>query len=380
MYQLKRVETNKEWRDFIDLPWKIYAKDRHWVPPLKLAIKDILDVQKNPFFKHAEMFPVTAYKNGECVGRVMGIIDDSHNKFHDEKTGFFGFFECIDDQSLAQLLLDEVKTWVLSKGMTVLRGPMNPSTNHECGLLVEGFEDSPTVMNTYNPSYYVNLIENWGFKKSKDLIAYDIDSRKVKFSEKLLAQAEKLKQTGSVTFRIINMKEFEKEVELILDIYNDAWESNWGFVPMSPDEFRHMAKDMKSIVDPELLLIAEVKGKPAGFALTLPDVNQAIKKVKNGKLFPTGLIKLLWNLKGPGRKKTINRCRILTLGIKKDYRAYGIGPLLYSEFLKRGPANGYPVGEASWILEDNIPMNKAIQHMGGEKTKVYRLYDRSLSA
>ncbi len=379
MYQLKRVESEKDWKNFINLPWTIYSKNPHWVPPLKIAVKDLLNVKKNPFFQHALMHPVIAYNEaGRCVGRIAGIIDENHNEFHKEKTAFFGFFESIDDQNLANLLFQEVENWAKSKGMTLIRGPMNPSTNHECGLLVEGFEDSPTVMNTYNPPYYAKLVETWGLTKSKDLIAYDIDSRKVKFSEKLMAQSEKLRQTGSVTFRTIDMKNFEAEVELILGIYNDAWEENWGFVPMTPDEFRHMAKDMKPIVDPELLLIAMVKGVPAGFALTLPDVNQAIKKIKNGKLFPSGLLKLLWHTKGPGKKKTINRCRILTLGIKKDYRAYGIGPLLYVEFLKRGPDNGYPVGEASWILEDNIPMNKAIQHMGGEKTKVYRVYDRPI--
>ena len=239
--------------------------------------------------------------------------------------------------------------------------------------------DSPTVMMTYNPPYYGALLESWGLAKAKDLFAYDIDGRKVKFSDKMLAQAEKLKVGGRVTFRPVNMKDFDAEVERILEVYNDAWEKNWGFVPMEPDEFRHMAKDMKLIMDPELLLICEVQGKVAGFALTLPDVNQALKKVRDGNLFPTGIAKLLWNLKGPGKKKTINRCRILTLGIKKAYREFGIGPLLYTEYLKRGPALGYPVGEASWILEDNKPMNKALEHMCGQRTKVYRIYDRALA-
>jgi hypothetical protein len=379
-YQLKRVETKSDWNDFIELPWSIYGKDPNWVPPLRIAVRDMLDVNKNPFFKHAYMAPYVAYRDGKCVGRIVGVIDDTHNQFHKETTAFFGFYEAIDDQALANLLLDEVARWAKGRGMTVLRGPMNPSTNHECGLLVEGFMDPPTVMMTYNPPYYARHLEQWGLTKSKDLLAYDIDSRKVKFSERLMAQAEKLKAGGVVTFRPINMKKFDQEVERILDVYNDAWESNWGFVPMSPEEFRHMAKDMKAIVDPELLLVAEVRGQIAGFALTLPDVNQAIKKVKNGKLLPFGIFKLLWNLKGPGKKKTINRCRILTLGIKKAYREMSIGPLLYAEYLKRGPANGYPVGEASWILEDNKPMNKALQHMCGERTKVYRIYESPLSA
>jgi hypothetical protein len=262
--------------------------------------------------------------------------------------------------------------------MTVMRGPMNPSTNHECGLLIEGFDNPPAVMMTYNPPYYAARVEEWGLKKSKDLLAYEIDKRRSKFADKLLAHAERLRAGGRVTFRTINMKKFDEELSIVQDIYNDAWEANWGFVPMGRDEFEHMAKDMKLVLDPRLVLIAEVEGQPAGFALTLPDVNQAQAKVRDGKLLPFGLFKLLWHLKGPGRRKTINRCRILTLGVKKKYQPLGIAPLLYTEYFTRGPAIGYPVGEASWILEDNIPMNKGLVAMDARKTKTYRIYDKSL--
>lgn len=376
--QIKRVESAADLKAFIDLPWKIYQGDPNWVPPLRIAVRDTLDVRKNPFFKHATMVKYLAEKDGQLVGRIIGVVDDAHNEHHAEKTAFFGFFESIDDPAVAHALLDQVAQWARERGMTALRGPMNPSTNHECGLLVEGFQDPPSVMMTYNPPYYATLFESWGLGKAKDLLAYNIDGRKVKFADKLMAQAERLRQSSSVKFRPINMRKFDEEVEAILDIYNDAWEKNWGFVPMTPEEFRHMAKDMKAIVNPELLLLATLKDKPIGFALTLPDVNQAIAKVKDGKLFPLGIFKLLWFLKGPG-KKVINRCRILTLGFKKEYREMGIGPLLYAEYLKRGPALGYPVGEASWVLEDNKPMNRALEMMCGERSKVYRIYDRSLS-
>lgn len=379
MLQLKRIETKADWADFIDLPWDIYGSDPNWVPPLKIAVKDLLDVNKNPFFRHAYMYPLVAYRDGKRVGRIVGVVDDNHNRCHEEKTAFFGFFECVNDQKVAHKMLDEIAKWAKGRGMNTLRGPMNPSTNHECGLLVEGFNAPPSVMMTYNPPYYAKLLENWGLGKSKDLYAYDIDGRRASPSEKLLAQAERLKQGGRVTFRPVNTRDFEREVDLILDIYNDAWEKNWGFVPMDKEEFRHMAKDMKAILDPELLLIAEVRGEPAAFGLALPDVNQAIAKVRDGKLLPTGIFKLLWNTKGPGRRKTINRMRILTLGIRKAYRNYALGPLLYAEYFKRGPASGYQVGEASWILEDNKPMNSALAHMCGERTKVYRIYDRPLA-
>jgi ribosomal protein S18 acetylase RimI-like enzyme len=377
MYQLKVVESRSDWSQFIDLPWKIYKGDPHWVPPLKLAVKDLLDVKKNPFFKHAKMHPLLVFHGKECVGRALGVVDENHNQFHEEKVVFFGFFEAIHDHEVTRLLLDEIARWGRIQGMTVMRGPMNPSTNHECGLLVEGFDDSPYVMMTYNPPYYIELLEKYGMVKAKDLYSYEV-SHGAHFSKVILAQAERLKKRGAVTFRPVNLKIFDQEVEKLLEVYNDAWEKNWGFVPMSPEEFRHLAQDMKMVIDPDLCLIAEVKGEIAGFALALPDVNQVFKKLSRGTLLPFGLFKLLWNLKGPGRKKTINRCRIITLGIKKAYRDYGIGPLLYTEYLKRGPESGYPTGEASWILEDNKPMNKALNHMCGEKTKTYRIYDRSL--
>jgi hypothetical protein len=379
MIQIRRVEKKADWDQFIDLPWSIYRNDPYWVPPLRIAVRDSLDVDKNPFFKHAYMMPLLAFKGNKCVGRAIGVIDDAHNKFHSEQMVFFGFFESVDDQAVADALLGEIAKWGKGRGMTAIRGPVNPSTNHECGLLVEGFEDSPTVMCTYNPPYYAKLLEKWGLAKSKDLLSYIIDSRVGKFSDRLLAQAEKIKESGSVTFRTVKMNDYDNEVAKILEIYNDAWEKNWGFVPMTPEEFRHMAKDMKMILDPELLLIAEVRGEPAAFALALPDVNQVFKKIPDGKLLPFGLFKLLWNLKGPGKKKTLNRCRVLTLGIKKKFQMLGIGPVLYLEYLRRGPAAGYPAGEASWILEDNIPMNRALEHMCGKRTKVHRLYDKSLA-
>lgn len=379
MVKIKKVESKSDWNEFIDLPWVIYANDAQWVPPLKIAVRDTLDVAKNPFFKHASMQAWLAVDDSQKVlGRIVAVVDDNHNKFHQEKTGFFGFFECVQDYEVAKKLFDQAHDWLKSKGMTIMRGPMNPSTNHEAGLLVEGFQDPPTVMMTYNPPYYGEFFERWGLSKTKDLFAYIIDHRTSKFSDRLFAHAEKAKSRGGIVFRPVRMNEFEKEIDRILEIYNDAWEKNWGFVPMEPEEFRHMAKDMKAIVDPEMLLIAEIKQKPVAFALALPDVNQAFKKVKDGKLFPTGLLKLLWYAKGPGKKKTINRCRIITLGVKQAYREAGLGPLFYVEYLKRGPANGYPAGEASWILEDNIPMNRALQQMDAKRTKVYRIYDKTI--
>lgn len=377
MYQVQQVKTQADWKRFIDLPWEIYKNDKNWVPPLKIAVKDLLDVKKNPFFKHAEMLPLICLKDGKCVGRMIGVIDSDHNRFHEEKSGFFGFFESINDQKVTDLLLQEVAQWVKARGMTQLSGPFNPSTNYECGLLIEGFQDPPTVMMTYNPPYYADLLSRAGLEKAKDLFAYDMKTS-TPISERFVKHAERMTKRQGITFRSIQMKDFDREVEQVLKIYNDAWEKNWGFIPMSSEEFKHLAKDMKLIIDPSLCLVAEVRGEPAGFSLTLPDANQAFKKVKDGKLFPTGLIKLLWNLKGLGRKKTINRCRVVTLGIRRQYRELGLGALFYVESHKRALAGGYERGEASWILEDNGPMNKALIQMSADRYKTYRIYQKSL--
>lgn len=375
--EVRPVQDASDLKAFIDLPWKIYRADPYWVPQLKIAVKDILDVKKNPFFRHAERELFLARLDGEVVGRVAAIVDHNHNQFHKDKLGFFGFFEVMPEPAVATALMNEVKSWIAAKGLTTLRGPMNPSTNHEMGLLIDGFQDAPSVMMTYNPSYYIDYLEANGFRKAKDVYAYDITAE-TKFSDRLTRHSERMRSRSHITFREINLKKFEEEVDLILEIYNDAWENNWGFVPMENAEFRHLAKDMKAIVDPRLVLVAEVDGKAAGFSLALPDVNQVFAKIPNGKLLPTGLVKLLWYLKGPGRKSTINRCRIITLGVRKEYQQLGLGPLFYTEYLRRGPAFGYPTGECSWILEDNIPMNRALEFMGAKRTKTYRVYDTSL--
>ena len=377
---LDSVVTRSQWSEFIALPWAIYGDDPHWVPPLRKAVRDVLDTRKNPFFKHARLVGVVARDPGtrEVRGRIIGVIDENHNRFHGEKTAFFGFFEAYDDSKVAAALFQFVREWAKSQGMNQLRGPMNPSSNHECGLLIEGFEDAPSVMMTYNPPYYAKLFSENGFEKAKDLYAYDIDHRTATHLGPMAEQQARLSKTAGVVIRPARMRDFDAEIEKILAIYNDAWEKNWGFVPMEPEEFRHMARDMKAIVDPNMLLIAEVNGEAAGFGLALPDVNRALKKVKNGRLTPGSVARLLWDLKGPGRRKTLNRARVITLGVRKRFRPLGLGPLLYLEYIRRGPANGYPSAECSWILEDNGPMNQALRKIGAKRSKVYRIYERAI--
>ncbi len=368
-------KDKKELKRFIDLPWAIYKSDKAWVPPLRLTVVDALDTKKNPFYQHAEITCWNAYRNGEHVGRIAAIVDQVHNEFHNEKTGFWGFFECIDDQEVTKKLFAVAEAWVKAKGMTIIRGPANPSLNHECGLLINNFARDPYVMMTHNPAYYEKLVENEGHKKVKDLLAFEMPS--THFGERVARIAELVKKKSKMTFRPIDMKNFQKEVGLIQEIYNDAWEKNWGFTPMNDAEFKHMAKSLKDALWPEFCILAFKDGEPVGFSLSLPDINQVLKDIPNGKLLPFGIFKLLSGLNP--KKKKINRVRVITLGVKQKYRASGVPSVFYYETYKRAKEMGLWGGECSWILEDNDQMIAAMNAFSGEPAyKTYRMYDKSL--
>ena len=333
--------------------------------------KKRIDPKKNPFFGHGSVQLYLAYKDGQPAGRIAAIENTLHNEFHEDRVGFFGMFESIEDREVASALIDEAAQWVRARGLEVMRGPTNFSTNEECGLLVEGYDKSPCIMMTYNPPYYAELLEGCGFKKAKDLLAMEGSEEGVnrrRFS--LLERA--IKRSGlDFLIRPIDMKNFNAEVALVRDLYNDAWERNWGFVPMTDEEVDHMAAQLKPVVDPDLAVIGEVNGEPVGFALALPDVNQAIRHA-NGRLFPFGLFKLLWHM------RRINGIRIITLGVKKEYRGTPLAPLFYKEIFETGTSKGHDHGESSWVLEDNFPMVSAIEKIGFRRTKTYRLYDLAL--
>lgn len=373
--KILQVVSKKEKGDFLKLPWTIYKGMSNWVPPLLVQVEGTLDTQKNPFWKHAKLAMWNAYGNGRCIGRIAGVIDEAHNNFHDEKTGFWGFFECINDQEVASALFREVEVWARSHGMKTLRGPVNPSTNHECGLQVSAFETRPYVMMTQNPDYYPALVEKAGFAKTKDLLAWHITGQ-ARFDDKLINKVKSVVKDEGITFRHIDMKRYDEEVEKLLEVYNEAWEKNWGFVPMNPEEFRHMAKEMKAVIVPQLIFIAEVKGEVAAFSLFLPDINQILHKIRDGRLFPTGLLKLLWYTKV---KRSIFRGRVLTLGVKKKFRSLGLGSMLYFRYIKGGPMAGFNEAECSWILEDNEAMNEGLRLMNARLYKTYRIYDKPLN-
>jgi GNAT superfamily N-acetyltransferase len=372
--QVTPVRGGSEVTAFIRLPYSIYKDDPNWVPPLEMERRDFLNPKKNPFFEFGEVELFLARRGGQVVGRIAAIKDPRYNEFQGTKWGFFGLFECINDVGVARALLDTAERWAKDRGFDTLVGPMNFSTNAECGLLVEGFSTPPAIMMTYNPTWYPALLEACGFAKAKDLWAWELSSSAAP-PEKVVRIAEKIREREGIKVRHVNLKDFENEVRRIKDIYNAAWEKNWGFVPMTDREFDHLAKDMKAVVRPELLLLAEVKGEPVAFSMTLPDANEAIKAA-NGRLttfgLPIGLAKLVL------ASRKIRRLRLVTLGIKEGYRRRGLDAILYLDTLRTAAKLGYEGGEISWTLEDNHLVNRAIESMGGKKSKTYRLYQRGL--
>ncbi len=367
---VRPVRTKTDTTKFIRFLWKVYANDTVWVPPLMMDRQKIIDRKKNPFFTHADMEMFLAERDGVVVGRIAGIVNHHHNKEHDENIGFFGFFESINDQSVADALFDAAKNYLKSKGVTAMRGPANPSVNDEYGLLVDGFDKSPTVLMTYNPSYYPALVEHYGFKKLKDLYAYLLSQETV-YSERFVRFNEIVKQREGLTFRTLDMKHFKEEVDRIKVLYNKAWSKNWGAVPMTDAEFDALAADLKPVVVPELIIIAESKGVPIGFALSLPDINVPLKFNKNGGLL-TGLYHLYT------KKKLIDLVRIIVLGVIPEQLRTGAAGVLFYETAVNAKKLGYKYGEASWVLEDNVMMNRAAEMMNGKIDKTYRIYEQGI--
>ncbi len=370
--EVKVLHPQKDIVKFLKFAWKIYKDDPNWVPPLMMDKKKLLNKDKNPFFKTSQMEMFMAYKDGEPVGRIAAIKNDTHNKIHNENIGFFGFFECTNDQEVANALLDAAKDWLKSKGLDAMRGPANPSSNDEFGMLLEGFDDPPRLMMTYNPKYYLDLMDNYGIKKIKDLYAYRIDNKELLKSEKLIRVADIAKRRSKVEIKHINLKEFKSELEKVKEVYNKAWAPNWGFIPMTDEEIDNLAKELKPLVEDSLVLFAEVEGKTVAFALVMLDYNELFKDF-DGKLFPFNVIKLFT------QRKKITWARILTLGIIPEYQKRGIDALLYYEITKRAEKLGIMKGEASWILEDNEMMKRgAEQVMNGSIYKKYRVYQMDI--
>jgi GNAT superfamily N-acetyltransferase len=371
--KIEEVNCDGSKEEFIRFPWKVYHGNPHWVPPLKSEVQFLLNEKKNPFFQHAEAACFLARKSGETVGRIAAIIDRNYIKFHNEKAGFFGFFECLPDCAVARELLGTAARWLKERDIKIMRGPVNPSTNDECGFLLEGFDSPPMIMMTYTPAYYLDYMERCGLTKAKDLYAYIVTIRDVAAGGRLekLASAVRARIPG-LTVRPANMKLFTQEVAAVKAIYNSAWSHNWGFVPMTDAETGAMAKKLKPLIEPELMIMAEVHGKPAAFFVALPDYNQVLGKI-NGRLGPVGLVKFLWY------SRKISDIRVMAMGVTEEYRKKGIEGLLYLESFKAAVKKGYERAEMSWILEENFLVQRGCALMGGKLYKKYRIYEMRIS-
>lgn len=362
-------------KTFIDLPYRLHARDPIWVPPLRRDVKLLLDRRKNPFFEHAEAEYFLAERNGEVVGRIAAIHNRLHNEFHADKVGFFGFFESIDDQAVADLLLARAAEWCKARGLDLLRGPASFSTNDECGLLVDGFDKPPTIMTPHNPPYYIGLLERAGFTKAKDLLMLEggDQTHQVVVPERLNRAVSIALQRAGVTLRPLDMKRFKAEVETVKELYNACWERNWGFIPMTEHEIDHLAVQFKPVVVPDQVVFAEKDGKPVGFALALPDFNVVFRRHRSGRMLPAAL-DLLWSLK----RKKITRARVLLLGVLPEYRGKGIDSALYHWIWTKSGEHGMYWAEGGWILEDNLAIKQGLEKMTFQVYKTYRLYDRAI--
>jgi len=373
---VRQIESKSDRRRFVNVPWTVHANDRAWVPPLKQDVLDTLNPRKNPFFEHGEAALFLAERNGDAVGRITAHTNRLHNEYHKDKTGFFGFFESVDDEAVSKSLMSTAEEWLRRKGCDKVLGPESFSTNEEVGVVVEDREGPPMILCPQNPAYYPRLIEQAGYEKAKDLYGWYYEVGEIPEEARKIAHA--VEAYPGLTVRQADPKHMERDIHIVREIFNSAWSQNWGYVPWTDAEVEHGAKQMKMIIAPEITAIAEVEGKPAGFMVALPNLNETIKDF-NGRLFPTGLLKLIWRLK-LGRKRP-RSARLLLLGVKPEYRGGALGGLsvlLYVFAHRGGEKIGIEFGELGWTLEDNEKINAGIQFMGGRIGKVYRVYGKDL--
>ncbi len=370
--------SSKELNTFIYFAWEVYKGNPYWVPPMLMDIRKTLNKTKNAFFQRAEMQLFMAYEGDRPVGRIAAIKNDLHNETHKDKTGFFGFFECINKQEVANILLDAARQWLKERGMDYVIGPANPSINHEFGLLTEGFDDSPRLMMTYNPPYYITLLENYGFKNVKNLLAYKIDQQHVLDNPQFGRIANAVRQRTGIKVRSINMKKIKEEVKLVKEIYNAAWRDpdfggyNWNAIPLTDAEIAELAEVLVPLANPDLVIFGEIGDKVVAFALCMPDYNYIFKQM-NGRLFPFNFIKLFT------QRKKIEWARIIILGVLPEYQRRGLDAVMYREIVERSRKIGIKYGEASWILEDNLPMRRAAEEvMSGTVYKKYAAFGMAI--
>lgn len=361
--------------DFLNLHYELFRGDPAFIAPLEMELRDRLTPGKNPFFEHAEAVYFTAWKNGRCVGRISAQIDHEHLRIHKDRTGFFGFFDTIDDQEVASALLTAAESWLRDRGMQRVRGPFSLSINEECGMLVDGFEHPPVVMMPHGLRHQPKLVEGAGYHKVQDLYAWKYVVEPP--PERAMKAHAQITSMPEIRFRPITLKSVKKDVPILLDIFNDAWSENWGFVPLTQAEAKKMANDLLLLLDERIAFIVELHGRPVAVCLTLPNLNEAARDL-GGKLLPFGIFKLLYRLK----VQKVKSARLLILGIRKELRGVkkygGLSAAMYTELYLRGSKAGYEFCELGWTLESNRPINLGIKMMGGKIYKTYRIYEKEL--
>ena len=373
---IEPVNDRAALRRFLKTPWPIYADDPSWVPPLLFERLEHLDPRKNPYFDQAETAFWTARRGDTPVGRISAQVNRAHLERHGDNTGHFGFLEGIDDAEVFAALLETAEGWLRERGLAHVVGPFSLSINDESGLLIEGFETPPYLMMGHARPYYARRLEAQGYRKAKDMIAYTSDMTAAP-PPVVTATLAKLQGKANVNLRHLNMAHYRREIETIVDIFNDAWAENWGFIPMSPAEAAFLAKNLKPLITPEFVAIAEVDGEPAAMAVTLPNVNEAIADL-DGRLLPFGWAKLLWRLKVKGTRTG----RMPLMGVRRRYQKGPLGLALALGVIdavhRYHQARGTKCGELSWVFEDNRPVRRIIEMLGAKPYKTYRLYQKDL--
>lgn len=376
------VETAADIKTFVHFQWEVYKDDPLWVPPLLSERFELMDPQRHPFYEHATVKSFLARRGNKVVGRISALINHRHNEVWNEKIGFFGLYEVLEDPEASQALLKTAEDFVKSQGMTTLRGPANFSTNEEVGLLVDGWNGPPVVMLTYNPRYYVGYVEAAGYTKAMDLYAYIFDLTKMKedgtgINPKLLRVAEKVRERLNITIRPMDMRNFEEEKHKVKQVYNAAWSKNWGFVPLTENELEHLGKALKILLDPKTVFFAERDGEPIAFMMPFIDLCQPLLKAYprpgEPEWWTTVKLAYWWKV-----RRNITTIRAAVGGIIEEYRGQGVDAVLFLETLKAGIRQGYKQCEISWVLESNIPMRQTAANFNGEVYRTYRMYDKAL--
>lgn len=364
------VSDPSERKEFLKFPYNLYKNTQQWIDPLMMEQKKLIDTAKNPFYQTADIAMFVATRNGKTAGRIAAIHNKAYNEHHHTNIGFFGFFDCIDDQKVCDLLIKAVGDWFSERGIVEVIGPTSPGMMDVIGVLIEGFEHEPGLLMAYNFSYYDILLKNAGLHKAMDLFAYRVNKQTVTLDRMARAVDIVRSRIPNLTIRNVNLKDFDHEVAIIRHIFNSAWAKNWGFVPLSESQFRYLAKDLKTIIDIDFAYIAEVGGIPVAFSVALPDMNQALKHI-NGKLTPIAVVKLLYY------SRKIDQIRTALMGVIPEFQGKGIDAIMHNQIIENGLIKGYDSAELSWILESNVDMIRVAERVGSSIEKRYRMYSKT---